>query len=50
MLLLQDSFDHALIPLSTDLDMREKYSTIHGYVRLGRLMEDMDIFAGTLCF
>lgn len=47
---MNDSFDHALIPLSTDLDMREKYSTIHGYVRLGRLMEDMDIFAVWLAF
>ncbi|KAJ1523495.1 hypothetical protein ONE63_001347 [Megalurothrips usitatus] len=47
---MNDSFDRALIPLSSDLEMREKYSTLHGYVRLGRLMEDMDIFAVWLAF
>lgn len=42
---MQDSFTSAIIPLSTDLTIREKYVTFLGSVRLGRLMEDMDGFA-----
>lgn len=42
---MQDSFTSALIPLSTDNALREKYVTFMGSVRLGRLMEDMDLFA-----
>lgn len=42
---MQDSFTSALIPLSSDEDIRDKYVTFLGSVRLGRLMEDMDLFA-----
>lgn len=42
---MQDSFTSAIIPLSTDLSIRDKYITFLGSVRLGRLMEDMDLFA-----
>lgn len=42
---MQDSFTSAVIPLSTDLAIRDKYVTFLGSVRLGRLMEDMDAFA-----
>lgn len=42
---MQDSFTSAVIPLSTDLALRDKYVTFLGSVRLGRLMEDMDLFA-----
>lgn len=42
---MQDSFTSALIPLSTDIKMQDKYVTFLGSVRLGRLMEDMDMFA-----
>lgn len=42
----QDSFDDAIIPLSTDYDLQDKYVTYLGYIRLGRIMEDMDFFAG----
>lgn len=45
-MLLQDSFDDAIIPLSTDYDLQDKYVTYLGYIRLGRIMEDMDFFAG----
>lgn len=45
---MQDSFSSAILPLSTDLALQEKYVTFLGNVRLGRLMEDMDIFAGSL--
>lgn len=42
---MRDSFTSAIIPLSTDLAIRDKYVTFLGSVRLGRLMEDMDLFA-----
>lgn len=45
---MQDSFTSAIIPLSTDLALQEKYVTFMGHVRLGRLMEDMDLFAGKI--
>jgi hypothetical protein len=32
--------------LKDDVSLQEKYVTFKGYVRLGRLLEDMDIFAG----
>ncbi|KAK5645924.1 hypothetical protein RI129_004388 [Pyrocoelia pectoralis] len=40
-----DSFASALIPLSTDLELQDKYVSFLGHVRVGRLLEDMDIFA-----
>lgn len=42
---MQDSFTSAVIPLSTDSKLQDKYVTFLGSVRLGRLMEDMDLFA-----
>lgn len=42
---MQDSFTSAIIPLSTDIGLRDKYVGFLGNVRLGRLMEDMDLFA-----
>lgn len=43
---MNDSFASALIPLSTDLDLQDKYVAFMGNVRLGRILEDMDLFAG----
>lgn len=43
---MQDSFTSAIIPLSSDKMLQDKYVTFLGHVRLGRLMEDMDLFAG----
>lgn len=43
---MKDSFMAALIPLSSDSVLQEKYITFLGHVRVGRLLEDMDIFAG----
>lgn len=42
---MQDSFTSAIIPLSSDIILRERYVGFLGNVRLGRLMEDMDLFA-----
>ncbi|CAG9771220.1 unnamed protein product [Ceutorhynchus assimilis] len=41
---MQDSIVEAIIPLSQDLGLQEKYTTFLGSVRTGRLVEDMDIF------
>ena len=49
-MLLKDSFDSAIIPLASDLSMREKYMTFHKTVRIGRLLEDLDVFAVTLAY
>lgn len=43
---MQDSFLIGFIPLSKDTDLQDKYITFLGHVRVGRLLEDMDIFAG----
>lgn len=43
---MQDSFEAAIIPLANDLDLRDKMVTVQGFVRLGRFMEIMDLFAG----
>ena len=42
---MQDSFTSAIIPLGSDCSLQDKYVTFLGSVRLGRLMEDMDLFA-----
>jgi len=42
---MQDSFTSAIIPLSTDISLRERYVGFLGNIRLGRLMENMDLFA-----
>lgn len=43
---MEDSFAVAYIPLSTDLALQDKYVNRLGRVRAGRLLEDMDFFAG----
>ncbi|KAL3280580.1 hypothetical protein HHI36_003813 [Cryptolaemus montrouzieri] len=42
---MKDSFLEGLIPLSSNEALQEKYITFLGHVRIGRLLEDMDIFA-----
>lgn len=43
---MRDSFLVGIIPLSKDKGLQDKYTTFLGQVRIGRLLEDMDIFAG----
>lgn len=43
---IQDSRQSAIIPLSSNIKLQEKYVSVLGHIRAGRLMEDMDIFAG----
>lgn len=45
-----DSYDSAIIPIGSDPTLRDRYLTHHGGVRIGRLLEDMDIFAVHLVF
>lgn len=45
---MNDSFDVAILPLSNNIDLQEKYLSYLGHIRWGRLMEDMDIFAGDI--
>ncbi|XP_025404769.1 acyl-coenzyme A thioesterase 9, mitochondrial-like isoform X2 [Sipha flava] len=42
---MNDSFDRAIVPLSTDLSLQNKYTTTFKGLRIGRLLEDMDHFA-----
>lgn len=42
---MRDSFTSAIIPLSKDLALRDKYVGYLNNIRQGRLMEDMDLFA-----
>lgn len=37
-------------PLSTDHELRENYRSPWGYVRMGKLLEDLDSLAGNLAF
>ncbi|XP_021959695.1 acyl-coenzyme A thioesterase 9, mitochondrial isoform X2 [Folsomia candida] len=42
---MADSFVTAVIPLKDQWDIRERYVTLEGNVRIGRVLEDMDIFS-----
>lgn len=43
---LKDSFVTAIVPLKSQPAIRERYVSTGGKVRIGRLLEDMDVFAG----
>ncbi|KAG0696706.1 Acyl-coenzyme A thioesterase 10, mitochondrial [Chionoecetes opilio] len=47
---MRDSWDSAIIPLGSEERLREKYVTFMGGVRVGRLLEDLDVFAVWLCY
>ena len=40
-----DSYDCVIIPIASDTALRDHYITYDGGVRVGRLLEDMDLFA-----
>ncbi|XP_055852733.1 acyl-coenzyme A thioesterase 9, mitochondrial-like [Episyrphus balteatus] len=46
---MQNSFTSAIIPLSVSKSLQDRYVATLGHVRLGRLMEDMDLFAVWVC-
>lgn len=43
---MNDSYTAAVIRLSEDKILQDKYTTFLGQVRVGRLLENMDMFAG----
>lgn len=43
---MQDSYTRATLPLGVDEMAREHYINHLGRVRMGRLMEELDMFAG----
>ncbi|KAL5004407.1 hypothetical protein ScPMuIL_017863 [Solemya velum] len=46
---MKDTFQEVMIPLS-DAAVRQKYLNVFVGIRFGRLLEDMDTFAGVVCF
>ncbi|KAG1708488.1 Acyl-coenzyme A thioesterase 9, mitochondrial [Nymphon striatum] len=47
---MKDSYDECFIPLSNNINLREKYVNHRGGVRFGRILEDLDLFAVWLCY
>ncbi|ESO86416.1 hypothetical protein LOTGIDRAFT_195153 [Lottia gigantea] len=47
---LQDSYREVYIPLGTDISLRSKYTNFYKGIRFGRLLEDLDTFAGVICY
>ena len=45
-----DSFLSVVLPFSTDKALREEYISPFNHVRIGRLLEDLDAFAGNIAF
>lgn len=43
---MKDSFVTAIVPLRTNNELRDRYTTFDGSVRVGRILEDLDVFAG----
>lgn len=46
---MDDSYDECLVALSKGGKMQNRYATVKGYVRVGRILEDMDMLAVWLC-
>ncbi|XP_050426709.1 acyl-coenzyme A thioesterase 9, mitochondrial-like [Adelges cooleyi] len=47
---MKDSFDRALVPLSSNIMLQNRYTTTRKGLRVGRLLEDMDLFAVWIVF
>lgn len=43
---MSDSYNEVIIPIGADEILREKYINYNGGIRFGRIMEDLDTFAG----
>ena len=39
-----------VLPFSTDLELRERYINFFGGLRLGKLLEDLDLIAGQMAY
>ena len=47
---MSDSYREAVIPLGSDPKVTEKYLNFYKGIRFGRILEDLDTFAGTIGF
>lgn len=47
---MQDSYREVIIPLGQDDLVREKYISFMKGLRFGRILEDLDTFAGLICY
>ncbi|XP_077553547.1 acyl-coenzyme A thioesterase 9, mitochondrial-like [Haemaphysalis longicornis] len=47
---MQDSYDECIIPVKTSRATQKTHLTAHGFVRFGRILEDMDEFAAWLAY
>lgn len=45
---MMDSYVECVIPLSSDISLRERYATFHSSLRVGRLLEDLDVLGGKI--
>ena len=45
-----DSAIKIIMPFSKDLELRERYINFFGALRLGKLLEDLDLIAGQVAF
>ena len=43
---MKDSYQEAVIPLADDPRIQEKYLNFYNTVRIGKILEDLDTFAG----
>jgi acyl-coenzyme A thioesterase 9 len=46
----KDSFAEKIYKLSTDLKLREQYINAYGSIRVGKIIEDLDGFAGSIAY
>ena len=47
---VSDSAIEKILPFSTDLDLRERYINFFAGLRLGKLLEDLDLIAGQVAY
>lgn len=45
-----DSAFEKVLPFSTDLELRDRYINFFGGLRLGKLLEDLDLIAGEVAY
>ncbi|XP_031555177.1 acyl-coenzyme A thioesterase 9, mitochondrial-like [Actinia tenebrosa] len=47
---MKDSYQAAILPIGTDLKLRQKYLNFYQTVRLGKILEDLDILAAWIAY
>jgi acyl-coenzyme A thioesterase 9 len=46
----RDSYLEKIYNFDTDIDLRENYLNSFGYLRIGKILEDLDLFAGDVAY